>query len=118
MRCATPKNLGLKLTNLHWFVGSFLIFVFYTSPAQAQRHEDMFLDKHWASYDRPWVPSDGIKSPDMLDKPPIFLNPPKDIFDRIRPVMPSTNKDMFPKRSGPAPIIPYSPIFTDDAWTK
>jgi hypothetical protein len=87
------------------------------APAQAERHADMFNDQHWASYGRPWVPSDARRRAEMFAPVPLLLNENADLFDGVKPTPFATNDDMF-AGSERRKLFYTARIFTNDDWTN
>ncbi|MDD2325590.1 MAG: hypothetical protein PHW63_06280 [Alphaproteobacteria bacterium] len=57
---------------------------------------DMFYDEHWI-YDRPSVPSDIYRGPDMLPRVPLMSNQNADVFDHAPRYNTMGNEDMLPR---------------------
>ncbi len=89
----------------------FLAFlVLFPFAAQAGRTGDMLADDGWASYGRPWVPSDGVHGSDMIPNVPNLLDENADLFDSMRPRVYYNRADMLPLHV-PTPAAPYTAMF-------
>lgn len=78
--------------------------------AQAGRTGDMLADDGWASYGRPWVPSDSVRGSDMIPAAPNLLDENADLFDSMRPRVYYNRADMLPLHV-PSPAAPYTAMF-------
>jgi len=93
--------------SLRFSVGILLIG-FMAFPACAQPivsggpTGDMLVDKHWV-FDRPSVPSDMYRGPDMLARVPLMYHQNADVFDHMPKENYMGSEDMIPR-------VPLGPV--------
>ena len=79
-----------------------------SAAAEPSQRGDLFAAQGYIIGNRPWVPSDGLRGPDLFHADQFVFSPQADIFSR-RSDFAFGNEDMFNIRS--IPPYPYQPMF-------